>query len=120
MQTRLAPTSGATNLPSLTDETMIAAMMQQGAHVVGHQALSQGAIISGLIWGSIVASVIDGKFKYASGFAIAGAVMSSVGIIHAASLQMPQLDGIVGGYLIMGLALIAYPVWGKVESFADQ
>jgi AGZA family xanthine/uracil permease-like MFS transporter len=112
--------TGATNLSGLTDEPMVAAMMQQGAHVVGHQALAQGAIITGLIWGSIVASVIDGKFRNAGGFAIAAAVMSSVGVIHAAALQMPQLNGIVGGYLIMGVALIAYPIWGKVESTVDD
>jgi AGZA family xanthine/uracil permease-like MFS transporter len=64
--------------------------------------------------------VIDGKFKNAGGFALAGAVMSSVGIIHAAALQMPQLSGITGGYLIMGVALIAYPIWGKVESLVDE
>lgn len=108
--------AGATNLPGLTDDAMVAAMLQQGAHVVGHQALAQGSIIIGLIWGSMVASIIDGNFKNAGGFAIAGAVMSSVGVIHAASLQMPQLNGITGGYLIMGIALIAYPIWGKVES----
>lgn len=112
--------AGATNLPGLTDGPMVAAMMQQGAHVTGHLALAQGAIITGLIWGSIVASVIDGKFKNAGGFALAGAVMSSVGIIHAAALQMPQLSGITGGYLIMGIALIAYPIWGKVESLVDE
>ncbi|RVU82851.1 xanthine/uracil/vitamin C permease [Leucothrix sargassi] len=107
---------GVENLPGLTSEPMVAAMMQQGAHVMGHQALAQGSIIIGLIWGSIAASVIDGNFKNAGGFAIAAAIMSSVGIIHAATLQMPMFNGIVIGYLIMGIALIAYPIWGKVES----
>ena len=112
--------TGATNLTGLTDDAMVAAMMQQGAHVVGHQALSQGAIITGLVWGAIVASVIDGHFKNAGGFALAGAVMSSVGILHTGVLHMPELNGIVGGYLIMGVALIAYPIWGKVESLSQD
>ena len=87
---------------------------------LGPQALSQGAIITGLVWGSIVASVINGHFKNAGSFALAGAFMSSVGIVHAGALQMPELNGIVGGYLIMGVALIAYPIWGKVESLSQD
>ena len=112
--------AGATNLPGLTDPSMVSAMLQQGAHVVGHQALAQGAILTGLIWGSIVASIIDGKFRNAGGFAIAAAVMSSIGIIHSAALHMPQLDGIVGGYFIMGAFLIAYPLLVAVESTAPD
>ena len=67
-----------------------------------------------------VASMIDGHFKNAGSFALAGAVMSSVGIVHAGALQMPELNGIVGGYLIMGVVLIAYPIWGKVESLSQD
>nr|CAA6828648.1 MAG: Xanthine-uracil permease [uncultured Thiotrichaceae bacterium] len=107
--------TGVENLPGLTDEKFVGAMMQQGAHVVGHQALAQGAILTGLIWGAIAASVIDGKFRTGGGFALAAMAMSAVGIIHSASLHMPEINGIVGGYLIMGVFLIAYPMIAKIE-----
>lgn len=99
---------GAQQLPALTDPNMIAAMSQQGAHVVGHQILSQGAIITGLMWGAFLALLVDGKFKECSGFMLAAAAMSSLGIIHSASLHWPQFNGIVAGYLIVGLGILIY------------
>ena len=66
-------------------------MLQQGAHYSGHLALSQGAILTGLIWGAIVASIIDGDFRNAGGFALAASVMAMFGIIHGASLHWPEL-----------------------------
>jgi AGZA family xanthine/uracil permease-like MFS transporter len=99
---------GAQQLPVLTDPKMIAAMSQQGAHVVGHQILSQGAIITGLLWGAFLALLIDGKFKEGSGFMFTAAAMSSLGIIHSASMHWPQFNGIVAGYLIVGLGILIY------------
>ena len=99
---------GAQAVPALNDPKMIAAMAQQGAHVVGHQILSQGAIITGLMWGAFLALLIDGRFKESSGFMLVGAAMTSLGIIHSPSLHWPQFNGIVGGYLIVGLAILIY------------
>lgn len=94
--------SGVEGLPALGDEGLTAALLMEGAHYEGHLALSQGAIITGLIWGAIVADVIDGRFRMAGAFAVAGGLMSAVGIIHSYTLQLPQFDGITIGYLIVG------------------
>ena len=102
--------TGVEGLPDLGDPALTAAMLQEGAHYQGHLALAQGAIITGLVWGSIFASVIDGRFRNAAGFALAAAAMSSVGIVHAGSLQMPQLDGITLGYLITAGFMGLYPL----------
>jgi len=106
---------GAQAVPALADPKMIAAMAQQGAHVVGHQILSQGAIISGLMWGAFLALLIDGKFKESAGFMLVGATMTSLGIIHSASLHWPQFNGIVGGYLFVGLGILIYSMVTTVE-----
>lgn len=103
-------TSGVEGLPSLGDNALTAALLREGAHYEGHLALSQGAIITGLVWGAIVADVIDGRHRHAGGFAIVAAIMSSVGIIHSYTLQFPQFDGITTGYLIIGAFLIFYPM----------
>ncbi len=108
---------GAQNLPNLTDEALVNAMMQQGAHVLGHQTLSQGAIITGLMWGAIVANVIDCKFKHAGWFSVVGGVMASIGILHSSSLHLPQFDGIVVGYMLIGTFLLIYPRVAQVKQW---
>ncbi len=105
--------TGVEGLPRLGDEALTAALLQQGAHFQGHLALSQGAILTGLIWGAIVASVIDGRFRNAGGFALAGAVMASIGVIHSATLQWPELSAIALGYGISAAFLYIYPVFHK-------
>ena len=112
--------SGVEGLPALGDENLTAALLMEGAHYEGHLALSQGAIITGLIWGAIVADVIDGRFKLASGFAFAAAVMSSIGVIHSYSLQLPQLDAITIGYLIIGAFLYVYPMFAPKEDLEHR
>ena len=112
--------TGVEGLPALGDESLTAALLMNGAHYEGHLALSQGAIITGLVWGAIVADVIDGRFKMAGGFATAAAVMSSVGVIHAGALQMPQLDGITIGYLIIGAFLYVYPTLAPKEDLEHR
>lgn len=112
--------SGVEGLPSLGDGGLTAALLMEGAHYEGHLALSQGAIITGLIWGAIVADVIDGRLKMAGGFAVAAAVMSSIGIIHASTLQMPQFDGITIGYLIVGAFLYFYPMFAPKEDLEHR
>ncbi|MFV0334994.1 MAG: xanthine/uracil/vitamin C permease [Tropicimonas sp.] len=101
--------TGVEGLPPLGDEALTQALLQQGAYYEGHLALSQGAILTGLIWGAIVASVIDGRFRVAGGFALAAAVMSSIGVIHGPSLHWPELNSIAIGYLISAAFLIIYP-----------
>ncbi|EYD70904.1 xanthine/uracil/vitamin C permease [Limimaricola hongkongensis] len=101
--------SGAEALPRLGDAALTAAMLQQGAHYEGHLALSQGAILTGLIWGAAVANIIDNRFRAAAAFMGAAAVMSLFGVIHAARLHWPELSPVTTGYFVMALFLYAYP-----------
>lgn len=112
--------SGAEGLPNLGSEELTAALMLEGANYEGHLELSQGAIIIGLVWGAIVASIIDGKFKNAGGFAIAASAMTAVGIIHSGSLRMPEFDGITVGYLITGAFLLIYPLIAPKEDLEHR
>jgi|GEM_PF-2469922 len=97
------------------DPALVAALLQQAAHFEDHLALSQGAIITGLIWAAIVASVIDGDFKNAGGFAAAAGCMAAIGVNHSASLHLPELSGITIGYFIVAAFLLLYPLTLKVE-----
>ncbi len=104
---------GVAGLPQLGDPELTAALLQQGAHLEGHLALSQGAILTGLIWGAIVASVIDGDFRNAGGFAFAAFIMSSIGVIHSASLHWPVPSAVSMGYLIAAMFLFIYPIFHR-------
>ena len=112
--------SGVEGLPRLGDEALTAALLQQGAHFQGHLALSQGAILTGLIWGAIVASVIDGRFRNAGGFALAAAVMSLFGVIHGASLHWPDFNPVSMGYLIAAGFLFIYPRFHSQDEPAEE
>ena len=109
---------GIEKIPSINDPEMVSALGQQGAHVIGHQILSQGAIITGLMWGAFLALLIDSKFKEASGFMLVSAAMTSFGIIHSASLHWPVFNGIVGGYLFVGLGILVYSLTTEVEQLS--
>ncbi|MFP3385232.1 xanthine/uracil/vitamin C permease [Tritonibacter sp. SIMBA_163] len=111
---------GVAGVPQLGDDALTAALLQQGAHFSGHLSLSQGAILTGLIWGAIVASVIDGNFRNAGGFALAAAAMASIGVIHGASLHWPELGGVSGGYLIAAAFLFIYPLFHKDDDLVNN
>ena len=84
-----------------------AALLSGGIHWVGQSALSQGAIISGLLWGSIVAQAVDGAFLRAAGFALAAFLLSALGLIHSAQLGLGwPLSQIAWGYLIIAGVLL--------------
>ena len=60
--------------------------------------------------------MIDGRFRNAGGFALAAAAMSSVGIIHGASLHWPELGGVSAGYLIAATFLYVYPLFHRDDT----
>ena len=99
----------------LGDPEFLGAMAQGGSPVPGHMLLSQGSIITGMIWGAFTALIIDGKFAPAGWFAVAAAAMSSVGILHSAQLQAPTFSPVVIGYLIVGAFLLIYPRVSEVK-----
>lgn len=89
-----------TTLPALTDEALLTALASQGAHVGGHQGLAGGSIVVGLIWGSLAAFLIDGRYGKAALVAVAGALLTFVGMIHSASLGLNTAD-VHWGYVIV-------------------
>ena len=108
---------GSENLPdALTNPDFVGAMSQQGAHVLGHDALAGGSIITGMIWGAFTALIIDHKFTNAGYFTLVAAILTSVGVLHSHSLHTPELNQITIGYLLMSAFLFIYPKVGTVES----
>ncbi len=70
-------------------------------------------MLAGLILGAIAAFIIDGKFKRAGIYAIAGAVLSFVGLIHGLQLGFGASPAVALGYLIMAAICFGF-------SYLDQ
>jgi len=86
---------------------------EQGITWIGQSALAQGAIITGLLWGSIVALLIDLDFKKTAAFSGTAAFLTLIGIIHSPNMGL-HFTHVFWGYVMMTALFIA--AWfGKVE-----
>jgi AGZA family xanthine/uracil permease-like MFS transporter len=85
-----------------------------GIHWTGQSALSQGAILSGLLWGAMVALMVDGSFLKAAGFSLAAFLLSLLGLIHSAQLGV-SLSPICWGYVIISGVLVVLHVLKPAE-----
>ena len=78
----------------------------QGVYFQSYAMLSHGAIITGLLWGSIVAFLIDGNLRKAMLFSFFAFVLSLVGLIHAEQIGLsfsPITIGYLGLTVLFGL-----------------
>lgn len=91
------------------NQALVESLEEKGVHWTGHQALSQGSIVGGLLWGALVASIIDGKKRAAVGFAWSAAALSLIGIIHHPSVGWYP-DPIALGYFILGATFLIFRI----------
>ncbi|MER7281810.1 regulator [Dactylosporangium sp. NPDC000244] len=89
------------------------ALEGNGVVYSGLLTLGQGAILAGLVFGSVVAFVIDKRFVHAGVFAAAGALLSFTGLIHAERVAWNANGPVALGYLfiavVCGLCALARP-----------
>ncbi|MBN1897838.1 MAG: xanthine/uracil/vitamin C permease [Spirochaetes bacterium] len=78
----------------------------QGFHYLGQSALSQGAIITGLIWGAMTAYLLDFKLIPAGFFALGAAVLTMLGLIHAPKIMI-GFSPLFWGYIIIAVMLFS-------------
>lgn len=74
-----------------------------GLHLQGLAALSQGAIISGLLWGSVCASLIDCRYAAAAWFSAVAAALAAGGFIHSAAAGLNLGSPFLYSYLLMSV-----------------
>lgn len=111
---KIAPADNAALVEKLTayskmafDSAAVEALKSnQGVNFLGHQSLSQGAIISGLIWGAIVAYLIDSNFLRAFYFALGGAALTMFGFIHSSQIAL-NFTPVLAGYAIIAAFFLA-------------
>jgi len=87
------------------------ALTDAGINYLGAANLGAGAIVVGMILGSIVVYIIDRKFLYATIAALIAVLLSFFGVIHSpTSVGFLPNAGMTLGYIIMALVFLAYHV----------
>ncbi len=100
--------AAGTVIPTLSAaqfETLVANMKTQGVLYQGLQVLGGGSILGGLILGGIVACMIDRNFFKASGFALAGSVLTFFGFMHGERIGVGQTPVVAVSYLVVSVIL---------------
>src|SRR5580693_3974489 len=73
----------------------------------GLSVLGGGSILSGLVLAAIGVFVVDKKFAEASGFALAGAILTFFGFMHGESVGIAVTPVVAIAYLIVAVFLFA-------------
>ena len=81
-----------------------------GAGVVyeGLQTLGEGAVLVGLVLGTIVTFILEKKFRLAATGAVAGAALSVIGLIHAPKVEWAANTDVALGYLFFAAVCVAW------------
>jgi AGZA family xanthine/uracil permease-like MFS transporter len=72
----------------------------RGVYLQSYGLLSKGAIITGLLWGSILAHLVDRDLRKAMLFGLFASCLSLLGVIHAEQIGF-SLSPITMGYLVL-------------------
>lgn len=86
-----------------SDKLNGAGVVYDGLHVLG-----EGAILVGLVLGTIVTFILEKKFRYAALGAVVGAALSFVGLIHAPQVAWAASPTLALGYLMFAAVCLAY------------
>src|ERR1700676_120741 len=90
-------------------------LAQVGVLYKGLAIMGGGAILGGLVLGAIAAFVIDGAFRKAAGFALAGAVLTFFRFMHGEAIGIGQTPHVALSYLIVAGILIGCAMSVKVD-----
>ncbi|HEY2328188.1 MAG TPA: regulator [Verrucomicrobiae bacterium] len=90
-------------------------MLKNGVFYHGLQTLGGGSTLGGLILGATAVCIIDRNFMKASGFALAGAILTFFGLMHGQQIGIAQSPTVAASYLIvagilLGCAKLTVPV----------
>lgn len=85
---------------TVTPELVSRLAQNQGVYFQSYAMLSHGAILTGLLWGSMVAFIIDRDLRKAMIFSLMTFLFSSIGLIHAEKIGL-SFSPITLGYLCL-------------------
>jgi adenine/guanine/hypoxanthine permease len=76
-------------------------LMSTGVVYHGMELVGGGAVLAGLILGAVAAFIINRQFRWAAGYALAGAVLAFFGFIHGTQLEVAASPLVALGYALM-------------------
>jgi AGZA family xanthine/uracil permease-like MFS transporter len=82
---------------------LVGKMKNEGVLYSGLHVLGGGSILGGLILGAIAAFIIDRKFMKASGFALAGAILTYFGFMHGEKIGIGQTPIVAASYIVISV-----------------
>jgi AGZA family xanthine/uracil permease-like MFS transporter len=85
----------------------------------GLKTLGEGAVLAGMILGAVAVFLIDRRFLWAAGYALFGAVMSSIGLIHGEEVHVFTNGEAVLGYGFLALVCVGFHLLGVPEREPD-
>src|SRR5690242_19401109 len=74
----------------------------------GLKTLGEGAVLVGLILGTMVTFILEKRFLYAAIASGVGAVLSFIGLIHAPEVAWAANPSVALGYLLFGVVCVTY------------
>jgi len=75
-------------------------VLYEGLHILG-----SGATLCGIILGSICVFIIEAQHMKAAAFALAGAILTFFGLMHAESIGVMKTPGVAAAYLVVAVFL---------------
>ncbi|PXW35879.1 UNVERIFIED_CONTAM: AGZA family xanthine/uracil permease-like MFS transporter [Williamsia faeni] len=90
------------------DEVGMSALNESGVVYEGLKVFGEGAVLVGLVLGTMVNFILDKKFVYAAIAAAVGSVLSFIGLIHAPEIEWAAAPEVALGYLFFGIVCLAY------------
>jgi AGZA family xanthine/uracil permease-like MFS transporter len=84
------------------------ALNRAGVVYEGLRTLGEGAVLVGLILGTMVVFILDKKFVHAAVASAVGAVLSFIGLIHAPEVSWAANPEVALGYVFFGVVCVAY------------
>ncbi|MBD0859961.1 regulator [Gordonia sp. zg691] len=90
------------------DEVGMEALNGAGVIYEGLKTLGEGAVLVGLILGTIVTFILEKKFHFAAIAALVGAALSFIGLVHAPEVAWAAAPEVALGYLFFAVVCFAY------------
>ncbi len=96
------------------------AFQASGIYYRGFEVAGSGAIIIGVIWGSLLVFMLERKRSQILILCLIAAVLSFFGVIHEPSVGIVQSFEVVAGYLLIGAISWVALRFGKQEPQQDE